>query len=366
MMLRDFAAALVFGMTSASIAAAPVLAETNRTCDPKKTLGVERVVEIDSANGPRIGQVQYKAIDFLEPGEVVLTFDDGPSRQTTPAVLDALSAHCTKATFFMVGRMAISDPEMVRKVDALGHTVASHTWSHKNLARQSSQQAEREVELGISAITAALGKPIAPFFRFPYLSDPRRVISHLEERNQAILSIDVDSYDWRARSRSIMFNNVLSQLKSRGKGIILFHDIQRVTATNISALLDELKERGYKVVHLVPKNTAATIASYDRIAGEMLAKREVAAAAKPLTTRSMVWPISGKEPAETVVRPPEQESLPWTKTANGREAKDSRPNESRVTSAAPQPARTPAARPAQQPRRSEPTLMELMFGPQFR
>lgn len=286
--------------TAAAVSAAP------RTgCDQKSALGVERVVEIDSARGPRLGGVQYKDIDFLEPGEVVLTFDDGPSSQTTPAVLEALSEHCTKATFFMVGRMAVAYPDLVRRVAAEGHTVASHTWSHQNLAQLSSSNSEREFELGMSAITVALGKPIAPFFRFPYLSDPKRMISHVQERNQAVMSIDVDSYDWRARSRSIMHNNVLSQLAKQGKGIILFHDIQRVTSSSLKALLDELKERKFKVVHLVPKSPAVTVAAYDDMAGKMMAKREIAAAAKPLATRSVVWPM-GIEPSATVTAPPKK------------------------------------------------------------
>ncbi|HRY07300.1 MAG TPA: polysaccharide deacetylase family protein [Hyphomicrobiaceae bacterium] len=349
-------------VTSLALLASPFMGGAAlAACDEKTALGVERVVEIDTKDGPRLGHVQYKDIDFLEPGEVVLTFDDGPSPQTTPAVLEALAAHCTKATFFMVGRMAVASPELVRKVDWLGHTVASHTWSHKNLGRQSVRGAEREFELGLSAITAALGKPIAPFFRFPYLSDPRRVIRYLEERNQAIISIDVDSYDWRSRSRSKMHHNVLSQLDSRGKGIILFHDIQRVTASSLKELLDELKRRKYKVVHLVPKSTAATLASYDEMAGKLLAKSQLAAARKPLTTRSMVWPMAagGTPPDATVSRPESQAKYASAKSE---------------TSATPAPAATPqrtsrsrtsraaANQPAPRPR-PEPNLFDLMFGP---
>lgn len=342
----------------AVLGAAFIANTAQAACDEKTALGVERIVEIDSKDGPQLGHVQYKDIDFLEPGEVVLTFDDGPSPQTTPAVLEALAAHCTKATFFMVGRMAVASPDLVRKVDALGHTVGSHTWSHKNLARQSAKGAEREVELGVSAITAALGKPIAPFFRFPYLSDPRGVKQHLEQRNQAIMSIDVDSYDWRARSRSAMHNNVLSQLDSRGKGIILFHDIQRVTSGSLKALLDELKRRKYKVVHLVPKATAATIASYDEMAGKLLAKSQFAAAQKPLTTRSVVWPASaGGDPDATVTRPDTPAKHVPSRAVAEQDATVAVP---RKPARQPSAARAAAARPAPRP---EPTLMELMFGP---
>lgn len=344
----------------ALVASPGIAGAAENACDDKTALGVERVVEIDTKGGPRLGHVQYKEIDFLEPGEVVLTFDDGPSPQTTPAVLEALGAHCTKATFFMVGRMAVANPELARKVDSLGHTVGSHTWSHKNLARQSAKNAEREVELGVSAITAALGKPIAPFFRFPYLSHSRTMIKHMEERNQGIISIDVDSYDWRTRSRSTMHNNVFSQLQSRGKGIILFHDIQRVTASSLKELLDELKRRKFKVVHLVPKSTAATIASYDEMAGKLLAKSQLAAAQSPMTTRSMVWPVTaGGAPDATVTRSEKQASKDVAAEAV---AQDTQSTTSTRRATQRSGERSASTRPAPRPR-PEPDLLELMFGP---
>lgn len=163
-------------------------------------LGVSRVVEIDTTSPTRFGNMQYKDIDFLKPGEVVLTFDDGPLRRYTLEVLNALEAHCTKATFFMVGRMAVNDPAVVQEIDRRGHTVGTHTWSHRNLGSISQAAGEKEIELGISAISAALGKPVAPFFRFPYLSDPRRMMDYLHKREQNIFSIDVDSLDYRTKS----------------------------------------------------------------------------------------------------------------------------------------------------------------------
>src|SRR3990172_2972129 len=63
-------------------------------------LGVTRVVEIYTTGGPGFGFQHYKLYDFLNPKEVVLTFDDGPLPNRTTAVLAALDAECTKATFF--------------------------------------------------------------------------------------------------------------------------------------------------------------------------------------------------------------------------------------------------------------------------
>ena len=124
-------------------ALAPAVAQEACTPGPN-ALGVSRVVEIDTSAGPRFG-AQYKQPDLLADGEVVLTFDDGPLRAYTRRVLEALQAHCTKATFFVVGRMAVADPEMVREYARLGHTVGIHTWSHANLhAADAAQGARRD------------------------------------------------------------------------------------------------------------------------------------------------------------------------------------------------------------------------------
>ncbi|MEM1371316.1 MAG: polysaccharide deacetylase family protein [Pseudomonadota bacterium] len=279
----------------------PALAKKQIACEDRRgVLGVSRVVEIDTRKGTRFGNMQYRDIDFLKPGEVVLTFDDGPLRRHTLSVLNALERHCTKATFYMVGRMAVSDPQLVKEIDRRGHTVATHTWSHKNLNRQSKAGGVREIELGISAISAALGRPVAPFFRFPYLADPQRLISYLQERDIGVFSIDVDSVDFRTRSGTVIADRVMRGLKRKGKGILLFHDIQTSTARGLDRLLDRLARAGYKVVHTVPKMPVKTLAKYDTAGMKALIKRKKRLGERPLAKRSVVWPIAlaGLPPAE--------------------------------------------------------------------
>src|ERR1700689_2561080 len=142
----------------------------------QNTLGVSRIVEIDTTGGPGFGSEQFKAYDFLQPGEVVLTFDDGPWPGNTPAVLKALHDQCTKAVFFPIGEHTLWHPELLRDVAAAGHTIGSHTWSHANLAKLDAVAAEAEIEKGFSAVSAALHEPGAPFFRFPGLrSTPEEI-----------------------------------------------------------------------------------------------------------------------------------------------------------------------------------------------
>ena len=106
-------------------------------------LGVSRTVEIDTTGGPKFG-AQYPGNDFLQPGEIVLTFDDGPSRAKTPAILSALAAHCTKGTFLIVGRMALVEPELLREVAHAGRTDSACTPGLTRSCRRSPRQRPRK------------------------------------------------------------------------------------------------------------------------------------------------------------------------------------------------------------------------------
>jgi len=285
--MRRIAIAALAAATIAS--AAPARSET---CPGNPdALGVSRTVEIDTEGGPGFGLAQYKAHDFLEPGEIVLTFDDGPWPNTTPAVLKALSEHCTKATFFIVGEHALWHPEILKRVAADGHTIGTHTWSHANLAKKKmlGEAGVTEIEKGISAVRAALGAPPAPFFRFPFLQGPKETIAYLGERNIAIFSMDLDSFDFKHRKAEAVVKSVMGKLEKQGKGIILMHDLQKATAEAMPKLLRELKEKGYRVVHLTAKEPVATLPQFDTEMADQLA----GPMGKGRPTSSIVRTISG-------------------------------------------------------------------------
>jgi peptidoglycan-N-acetylglucosamine deacetylase len=291
-------------------------------CTPDTgTLGVSRTVAIDTSQGPLYGG-KYKGGGLLKDREVVLTFDDGPLRATTRPILDALAAQCTRATFFMLGRMALADPELVKEVARRGHTVATHTWSHSNLQRLSPEEGEAEIELGLSAIQHALGRPAAPFFRFPFLRDTPASLGYLRERHLAAFALDIDSRDFETKDAAVVNERVLKDLAARGKGIILLHDIHASTAKAVPSLLAELKERGYRIVHLRAKAGAETLTDYDTAVREEVERRRLAASGNPLAKRSVTWPLTDLSP-ETAVKskqapstagaqPPEPGADDWT------------------------------------------------------
>ena len=277
----------------------------DRCADKSRVLGVSRTVDIDATGGPRFGHQQYKEHELLAEGEIVLTFDDGPLRHHTQAVVDALEAQCTKATFFMVGSQALADPEMVRQIHRKGHTVGTHTFSHVDLRKSTPLKAREEIELGVSAVSQALGQPVAPFFRFPFLSDTKAMKGYAETRGIAAFSIDVDALDYRNKEfPDAVHQQVMNQLAYQKKGILLFHDIQPSTANALPGLLTALKAKGYRVVHLRPTAPVATLPEFDAKARRDLGARRVASAANPLANRAVTWPL----PQQGVGAPPTGQS----------------------------------------------------------
>jgi peptidoglycan-N-acetylglucosamine deacetylase len=273
----------------------PARAADEPTCPKAGTLGVSRTVEIDTTGGPGFGMEHYKAYDFLQDKEVVLTFDDGPQKFTTEAVLKALADECVKATFFSIGKMALGYPEIIREVQKAGHTVGTHTWDHKAIAKlKTFNDGKDEIERGISAVHRAVGGNIAPFFRFPTLVDTPETVTYLGKRNIAIFSTDIDSFDFMPQTADHLVESLMRKLDKRGKGIILMHDIHKTTAKALPMILAQLKAKGYKIVHMTAKFPVTTVAEYDQAIEKEAKGLPQVGAEKPLS--SIVKTVGGTAP----------------------------------------------------------------------
>jgi peptidoglycan/xylan/chitin deacetylase (PgdA/CDA1 family) len=241
----------------------PAIKAPNIACANPNAMGVSRVVEIDTTGGPGFGSQHFKTLDFLRDHEVVLTFDDGPWLNNTPAVLKALADQCLRATFFPIGKHATYYPEILKQDVAAGHTIGSHTWSHADLTKKTPDEAKEEIEKGLSAVHFYAGAATAPFFRFPDLRHPPEMLTYLGQRNIAIFSTDIDSFDFKIKKPDVLIKSLMGKLNKLGKGIILMHDFQKVTATALPELLGQLKANGFKIVHMVPKDQVTTLPQFD-------------------------------------------------------------------------------------------------------
>jgi peptidoglycan-N-acetylglucosamine deacetylase len=240
---------------SATLAAAGTQAAT---C-PQNALGVSRVLEIGASGGLQIGLKTYPRSLALADHEIVLTFDDGPAAGTTPKVLDALAAECVKATFFLVGRNAEAFPDLVKREITDGHTVAHHTYSHPDVTMRglSDSAARADIVRGFqaddqAAYGAAGASPKVPFFRFPGFADTPELVSWLAAQNIAVFGADLWASDWTLMTADAERKLVLERLDKEGRGIVLFHDTKQQTAAMLPEFLKDLRNKGYKIVHIVP------------------------------------------------------------------------------------------------------------------
>ncbi len=250
MFLRLAAACLIFFSTAGSAV------EAEECHGHPGALGTSRVITLDTSEHRRLGSMQFEETLPLEDHEVVLTFDDGPSALYTPPVLDALAAQCVKATFFMVGSMANLAPGLVKRIHSEGHTIGTHTQHHASMTRLTGEAVKKEITDGIATVAAAIGDPkaVAPFFRFPYLQENRSVEGYALAQGLMIWSADFTANDWTLITPDQVWRLTVARLERSHKGMILFHDIHQRTALAMPVFLQELKKRGYHVVHIVPAN----------------------------------------------------------------------------------------------------------------
>jgi peptidoglycan-N-acetylglucosamine deacetylase len=223
-------------------------------CQNPDALGVARVIAVGTEGGGAVGRKSYPQTLPLADKEVVLTFDDGPWPGTTRAVLDALAAECTHATFFLVGQRVRENPGIAVSIRDAGHTIAHHSMTHPNLSHLSEAQAQDNITRGIAAVEEAVGASAsAPFFRFPGFADTPELVRWLGGQNYGVFGTDIWASDWNFMSAGTQLDLVMHRLNQRGRGMILFHDTKQQTAKMVPDFLRELKRRGYRIVAIVPR-----------------------------------------------------------------------------------------------------------------
>ena len=138
-------------------------------------------------------------------------------------------------------------------VDALrdaGHTVGMHGYRHEHFSQLPPATQLADLEAMVTTYRAALGAE-PPAYRFPFLEETPTLLKALGERAITVMSIDAGAEDWLPeQTPQMLADKLLGELAKSGGGIILLHDAQDQTAKALPFLLQSLKSRGYRVVHL--------------------------------------------------------------------------------------------------------------------
>ena len=189
------------------------------------------------------------------PGEIALTFDDGPNPAWTPRLLDALASYSVRATFFLVGSYAQSEPALVRRIATSGHLIGNHSWSHPNLALTQSSRVEEELTQTSRTLEQISSKPVR-FFRPPF--GARRPIVLRTARSLGMTPVlwNAMTSDWSNPSAESIARHLIhsidrAELSGSAANVVL-HDgghLDRAANRGPSVNAVSLLARRYKFTH---------------------------------------------------------------------------------------------------------------------
>jgi len=201
---------------------------------------------------------------------IALTFDDGPHLANTPQVLEVLAAHDAIGTFFVNGKSVRTQEhqDLLLQMHAAGHIIGNHSQNHKNLKTVSHSTLVYEIEQTHDILVQLDLDPA--FFRFPYGASTCTTADTVRSYGYAVTGWHIDSADWcygASRGgvgycspstfrhvpdsyRGDMAGYVLSQARSKGGGVLLFHDVHAYTVNNLDHVLTTLENDGFTFVAL--------------------------------------------------------------------------------------------------------------------
>lgn len=181
---------------------------------------------------------------------IALTFDDGPGPYTAH-LLDILDQYGAKATFFLIGSKVSGQASVVRNIQARGHQLGNHSWSHPELPKLSVDQIAGEIDRTNEAIRQASGvKP--SILRPPYGAVNGVVLEQLRARGMSSILWSVDTRDWADRNSQIVCSRAVAG--ARPGAVILMHDIHQTSVNAVPCILSSLKQQGYSFVTIQQLN----------------------------------------------------------------------------------------------------------------
>lgn len=191
---------------------------------------------------------------------IAITFDDGPSSEYTPEILDILQEHNAKATFFVVGSRAQQNPSIIKSMVKSGHELANHSFHHPDFTGITKEELIHEMDNTSEVLESLTGAP-PRLFRPPGGVYNDIIVNTANEEGYMVVmwSWHQDTRDWKSPGVHNIVKTVLNN--TRNGDIVLFHDFGGDRSQTVEALkqiLPKLKEEGYQFVtvsELLQKHT---------------------------------------------------------------------------------------------------------------
>ena len=175
---------------------------------------------------------------------IALTFDDGPGPYTAK-LLDTLKQQNVRATFFVVGKNAQADPDLVKREAAEGHEVENHSMSHPDLAKESKAGLTEQID-GTNDIVKQLTGVTPRYLRPPYGATDGQVAAHVKKLGMTQIFWGIDAFDWKHPDASYVADQIVSD--AAPKGIVLLHDIHPTSVDAVPKIIEGLRAKGYTFV----------------------------------------------------------------------------------------------------------------------
>ena len=179
---------------------------------------------------------------IVEKKKVALTFDDGPDSEYTPMLLDGLAERNVKATFFVIGKQAEAQPQIMERMVKEGHLSGNHTYNHVDIRHMTESAAEKEIIKANEVIEKYTGEEPC-FLRPPFGSSSSKM-----EKKMEMISVlwTIDTMDWACQNESKICSTVYREIKENS--IILMHDEYPTSVRAALSVVDRLQKEGYEFV----------------------------------------------------------------------------------------------------------------------
>lgn len=179
---------------------------------------------------------------------VFLSFDDGPSDQFTPVILDTLKRNNLQAVFFCIGLQSELCPELVRRISDEGHRIGNHTYSHDwHNALKPSGIIAAEINRTNDILFKLTGNK-TNLFRPPFGITNPSIAKALKSLGMHSVGWDIRSFDTMSKDSQKLIHRICSRL--RPGSIILLHDNREITSRILDELIKTIQKKGYKIVPL--------------------------------------------------------------------------------------------------------------------
>ncbi len=179
-----------------------------------------------------------------------LTFDGAPHPPKTDRLLEKLAQHGIPATFFMEGKRVDDEPDCARRVQAAGHAIGNHSYTHPDFSTLSLSACEEEIQKAQAALSRHLGFT-AKLLRPPFGKIQPEVLEHFEKQGFTIVLWDYSIKDWEGPSAEAIAQRVLSQL-SANEAVIVMHDRVEWNPDVLDIIVPEIQRRGYRFLAKTP------------------------------------------------------------------------------------------------------------------